>query len=69
MAQEDSPLGGGFDVLLTVNSPARGATYFASKARGDVAAFVDLDFGEGPWSDLVRAVPRATCASTCLSLF
>jgi len=41
MAQEDSPLGGGFDVLLTVNSPARGATYFASKARGDVAAFVD----------------------------
>ena len=29
MAQEDSPLGGEFDVLLTVNSPARGTTYFA----------------------------------------
>ena len=46
-------------MLLTVNWPARGATYFASKTRGDVAAFVDLDFGEGPWSDLVRAAPRA----------
>jgi len=50
---------GSYDVTLTVNSPAAGATYFASKASGEVAAFVDVAFGEGPWSGLVRAAPAA----------
>ena len=48
MAQEDSPLGGGFDVLLTVNSPARGATYFAFQGPWRRRGFSGLGLWGGP---------------------